>query len=85
MTKLLEEMGELTQVIAKLMATGGDTDHWDGKGDLRDRLEEEMGDVLATLFFTMDINPEIRSHVVKQRADTKEQRFRRWHVQQSHM
>jgi hypothetical protein len=48
--KLLEEMGELTQALGKLIATAGRTDHWDGS-DLRVRLIEEMADVRAALAF----------------------------------
>lgn len=79
--KLLEECGELSQALAKLVATGGDTEHWDGT-DLRDRIEEEMGDVLAAVFYTMARNPQLRGHVIRRRADFKEQRFTRWHQQE---
>jgi NTP pyrophosphatase (non-canonical NTP hydrolase) len=80
--KLLEEMGELQQELAKLVATGGGTEHWDGNGDLRDRIENEMGDVIAAIFYAMAHNPQLRSHVVRARADLKEQRFNRWHEQE---
>lgn len=34
-SKLLEEMGELQQVLGKLIAVAGSTEHWDGavRGD----------------------------------------------------
>ena len=48
-SKLVEEMGELQQVLGKLIATGGDTDHW--SGDLRRMLVEELGDVSAAVRF----------------------------------
>lgn len=49
--KLIEECGELQQVLGKKLAWW-DTDepHWDGT-ILRDRLVEEMGDVKAAINF----------------------------------
>ncbi len=51
-SKLTEECGELLQVIGKLMGTGGHERHWDGS-DLRVRIQEEMGDVIASCYFVM--------------------------------
>ncbi len=48
--KLAEECGEVVQVIGKLMGTGGRTDHWDGT-DLREKLIEEIGDLMAACVF----------------------------------
>lgn len=78
LAKFIEEMGELTQVLAKIMAKGGDAgDHWDGKGRLMDRLIEEIGDVEAAMQFFIVINglPEGR---IQHRADGKLQNFHYW-------
>lgn len=45
--KAIEEMSELTQVLAKMEYVGG-TDYWHGR-DLRPELIEELGDVRAIL------------------------------------
>lgn len=52
--KLIEEMGELHQVLGKKLAWW-DTDepHWDGSV-LNERMEDEMGDVLAAIWFVAD-------------------------------
>jgi len=77
-SKLLEEQGELIQVLGKLMATGGDTEHW--SGDLRKMLVEEMGDVAAALVFFQTENL-TRDEVLQiaYRAEKKLALFREWH------
>jgi hypothetical protein len=54
-SKVIEEIGELMQVLGKLIAVAGDTKHWDG--DLRPRLVEEMGDLTAALMFFHNREP----------------------------
>jgi NTP pyrophosphatase (non-canonical NTP hydrolase) len=53
--KLIEEIGELGQVLGKIEGMYGalDIPHWDGAGTLRGRLEEEIADVLAACEFVM--------------------------------
>lgn len=80
-SKLIEEMGELGQVLGKLIATGGETEHWDGS-DLRRRSEEEAGDVLAALEFFVETNG-LRLHVIDARFARKLALFRQWHREQS--
>lgn len=53
-SKLLEEQGELVQVLGKLMAIGGETKHW--SGDLRAMLVEELADVQAAVAFFIEVN-----------------------------
>jgi len=50
LAKLVEEIGELSQVAGKKIAymTG---DHPDGKGDLNLRIQNEVGDVIAAIRF----------------------------------
>ena len=49
LAKLLEEVGEFSQVAGKLIATDGDPEHWDGDGSLIDRLVEELADMKAAI------------------------------------
>jgi hypothetical protein len=75
--KLIEEMGELQQVLGKLIMTGGDTKHW--SGDLRPRLVEELADVMAALqFFSMAnlSTDEIKATLA--RSDEKLVLFHEW-------
>jgi hypothetical protein len=78
-SKLIEEMGELNQVIGKLIATAGSTDHW--SGDLRPMLVEELADVSAAIWFFSDANltpDEIQRYA--KRVQTKLALFRKWHA-----
>lgn len=77
-SKLLEEQGELVQVLGKLMATAGDTKHW--SGDLRRMLVEEIGDLSAAITFFQAENltvDELRQ--VADRYCKKLALFREWH------
>ena len=77
-SKLIEEMGELQQVLGKLIATAGDTKHWDG--DLKARLIEELGDVHAALTFFQTSNIGVDDHhAVIDRAAKKFKLFKEWH------
>jgi len=53
LAKLVEEIGELSQVVGKKIAymTG---DHPDGKGDLNLRIQNEVGDVIAAIRFVSE-------------------------------
>jgi len=53
--KLLEESGELTQVVAKLLAYWGHDDHPDGQ-KLVPRIEAEIADLLAAIDITLELN-----------------------------
>jgi hypothetical protein len=87
MAKLVEEMGELNQVIGKIMSGGGDPIYWDGT-NLVEKLVEELADVQAVLWFFTNIN-------VKQlkidgefwgplahRMRYKQDKFIEWHYKQ---
>lgn len=78
--KTLEEMGELGQVLGKLIATGGEPLHYDGS-DLRQRMLEEMGDVLGALQFTALYNG-VDWVSIRDRAAVKMHTFERWHREQ---
>lgn len=76
--KLLEEVGELNQVLGKLIATEGDPAYFDGT-DLEERLHEELGDVLAAIVFVMGHNgTRLDRHRINDRAAKKGSRLRRW-------
>lgn len=76
LAKLSEECGELVQVLAKLMQTGGDRQHWDG--DLVPRLVEEIGDVQAAIWFFTEHNPQLEYGAILSRTNVKHALFNRW-------
>ncbi|WP_433044630.1 hypothetical protein [Dactylosporangium sp. CS-033363] len=78
LAKLAEEAGELVQVLAKLVGASGRTEYYDGT-DLRARLIEECGDVMAALAFFTETNA--LGPAVAARADAKLAVFRRWHAE----
>lgn len=78
-SKLIEETGELQQVLGKLVGSHGETAHYDGS-DLRQRLVEEIGDVLAALSFFGEKNlTQEEQEKVLVRAEQKIKRFEEWH------
>lgn len=80
LSKLIEECGEVMQVAGKIIATNGVAGHWDGS-DLRERLQDELGDLLAAVTFVGEING-LNQDAVFDRAEKKEALFRRWHAEQ---
>jgi NTP pyrophosphatase (non-canonical NTP hydrolase) len=80
-SKVIEECGELAQVLGKLIALAGQTDHWDGS-DLRERLHEEIADVRAALTFFAEAN-RLDHYRLADRTAEKVDLFRRWHREQS--
>lgn len=79
-SKLIEEMGELQQVLGKIIATNGDTDHWDGT-DLQQRLIEELADTWAAIAFFMSINL-LPLDQIGERMRDKLATFHKWHQEQ---
>lgn len=74
--KLLEEMGEAAQVLGKLIAAGGDPDHWDGT-NLVARMVEELGDLRAAIEFVITTNG-LDAGAIDARAAQKQAVFRHW-------
>lgn len=77
LSKLAEEAGEVVQVIGKLIMTQGDVNHWDGT-NLKDRLEEEVADVIAACTFVIDYCG-LDEPKVLVRAGQKLGMFKKWH------
>lgn len=79
LAKLMEECGELIQVLGKIMACEGkDAIYWDGSS-LVPHLIEEMGDVRAAMIFFCESNG-IQKSRVHARADEKLEKFHYWHA-----
>lgn len=76
-SKLIEEAGEVTQVCGKLIALAGESNHWDGT-DLRERLEDELADVIAAWDFVIYHNG-LDGGRIKKRARDKLKLFETWH------
>ena len=82
LSKLTEEVGELGQVVGRLMqglAIGMDK-HWDGDEHKR-RLVEEMADVYAAIHFVISANDLDREEFFRLWND-KLQTFYGWHREQ---
>lgn len=80
--KLIEESGELGQVMGKFVQTDGAENHWDGT-NLRDRLAEEAADLYAALDFMLATSDVNRSQVDTRRRQ-KLLKFWEWHDQESY-
>lgn len=77
MSKLIEEMGELQQVLGKLIGSDGCVDHW--SGDLTEKLVEECGDVVAALnFFVLKNMSEDNQKRILDQAERKFNLFEEW-------
>lgn len=77
-SKLVEECGETLQIAGKLMGTGGEAHHWDGEGDLRDRLQNELADLGAAIWFVA-AHCGLDQAALVERMKRKRERFDRWH------
>jgi hypothetical protein len=80
LSKLTEEMGEVQQVVGKLLGTGGERDHWDGS-DLELRLQEELADLRAAIDFVIG-ECHLDKKAIQARENTKLALFLKWHVEQ---
>lgn len=77
LSKLVEEAGEAQQVLGKLLGTGGEVQHWDGS-DLRQRLVEELGDLIAAISFFVAANG-LDVEQLDKRSKDKLVLFESWH------
>jgi NTP pyrophosphatase (non-canonical NTP hydrolase) len=78
-SRVIEEGGELLQVLGKLIGAGGETSHWDGS-DLRQKLLEETADLRAALAFFVEANGLLTAES-DERTQKKLAKYRRWHAE----
>lgn len=81
LSKLAEEAGEVLQVIGKLMGNRGERAHWDGAGDLQERLEDEIADVMAACHFVIS-HCKLDTKPIVARMERKIALFGKWHNEQ---
>lgn len=77
LVKLVEECGELTQIAAKKMTRMDSDIHWDGKGKISTRLEDEIGDVLAAVAIVVE-NFGLKQGKIERRLEKKYKLFKEW-------
>ena len=74
--KAIEEMAELTQILAKMEFIGG-TDYWYGV-DLKPALIEEFGDVRAILGRLFSELDEDTRNAITRRQIMKSNKYKEW-------
>lgn len=80
-SKLIEEAGELLQLLGKFMQTP-DGDHWDNSLyplSLKERLQNEMADLAAAIEFVIR-HGEFDVAALSKRKGEKLAKFELWHV-----
>lgn len=77
LSKLIEEAGETMQVAGKIIGAGGAENHWDGS-NLRERMQEELGDLLAAIEFVI-VKNELDEKAIDRRKWRKFKLFLEWH------
>jgi NTP pyrophosphatase (non-canonical NTP hydrolase) len=75
--KLIEECGEVVQIAGKLIETGGSVVHWEGP-PLDDRLADELGDLLAAIYFVIDHCLQHKIDHIDKRRMAKYNQFVEW-------
>lgn len=76
-SKLMEEIGEVGQVVGKIIGLGHMGAHWDGQY-LRDELHKELGDLLGAVDFLV-LHNQLDKRAIEHRRDKKRNRFAQWH------
>jgi hypothetical protein len=79
LSKLVEEGGEMQQVAGKLMANGGEDEHWDGTR-LSVRIAEEVADLSAACRAFFQLNGYDGAPWVLRREIDKYNKFIQWHA-----
>lgn len=79
LAKLLEELGELTQIAAKKLAYFHTDAHPDGAGNLSKRMQDEMADVAAAMGFVQH-HLGLDRKAIERRACMKLALFEKWHL-----
>ena len=78
LSKLTEEMAETQVEIGKIIGAQTLDDHWDQKGKLKTRLEEEIADTMAAQAFVIAKN-RLSMKRIEKRSKEKLKKFKRWH------
>ncbi|MBN9410874.1 MAG: hypothetical protein J0H69_17150 [Burkholderiales bacterium] len=79
LAKLIEECGEVAQIAGKLLAYPNGN-HPDGKGNLVERLQDELGDLEAAIQFICEAKGLDRRWAIQKRYEQKLVTFRAWHA-----
>lgn len=79
LSKLVEECGEVLQIAGKLMGTAGAVEHWDGAGNLDERMALELCDLFAAARAFFQLNGFDGNPVYIQREIEKYRQFLQWH------
>lgn len=77
LSKLVEEAGEVAQVVGKIIGAGGATIHFDGTS-WRTRLEDEIADLMAACHFVIERN-QLDATRITERTAKKLALFQQWH------
>lgn len=77
--KLIEEMGELLQTCGKRLAYYTTDEHPDGGPPLRERLQDEIADVMAACGF-VSAQEDLDIDYIEMRVDAKLALFNRWNA-----
>lgn len=80
LVKLSEECGELQQIIAKKLAYYTTDVHPDGKGSLKERLEDEIADVIAASLLVGELHG-LDALRMGNRVNAKLALFNQWQAQ----
>lgn len=76
LNKLVEEYGEVLQVVGKLLAYPGGR-HPDGKGELHDRLTAELADGIAASTYVANALG-LDTELIERRAGKKLKIYQQW-------
>jgi NTP pyrophosphatase (non-canonical NTP hydrolase) len=80
LAKLIEECGELIQVAGKKLAYYSTENHPDGGPPLKQRLEDEIADVMAACELVIRLHG-LDHHRISRRVIDKEVTFDEWHAE----
>lgn len=76
---LASSLGRVGQVAGKIIGLGHMGDHWDGS-NLKTRMEEEIGDLMAATNFFVERNG-LDYGVIQRRVSAKLALFDKWHAE----
>lgn len=77
LVKMIEEAGELLQIAGKQMAFPTEDKHPDGTESMRQRLQEEIADLRAALYF-VETKFELDREFMAARMLTKLRSLKKW-------